>query len=53
MSHADNHGDKFAATKAKLEAALKSDIRTEAEIFRDKNRKPIETLAFFGLLWSA
>ena len=49
MSHADNHGDKFAATKAKLEAALKSDIRTEAEIFRDKNRKPIETLAFFGL----
>ena len=49
MSHADNHGDKFAATKAKLEAALKSDIRTEAEIFRDKNRQPIETLAFFGL----
>jgi predicted methyltransferase len=49
ISHADGHGDKFAATKAKLEAALTSDIRTEAEVARDKNRKPIETLEFFGL----
>jgi predicted methyltransferase len=49
MSHADDHGDKFAATKAKLEAALKSDIRSEAEVARDKNRKPIETLEFFEL----
>jgi len=49
FSHADGHGDKFAATKAKLEAALASDIRTEAEVARDKNRQPIETLAFFGL----
>ena len=49
ISHADDHGDKFAATKAKLEAALTSDIRTEAEVARDNNRRPIETLAFFGL----
>jgi predicted methyltransferase len=49
IGHADGHGDKFAATKVKLEAALTSDIRTEAEVARDKNRQPIETLAFFGL----
>ena len=49
VSHADQHGNKFAATKAKLEAALASDIRTEAEVARDKNRRPIETLEFFGL----
>lgn len=49
MSHADDHGDKFAATKAKLEAALKSDIRSEAEVARDRNRRPVETLEFFGL----
>ncbi len=42
---ADNHG----AVKAKLEAAMAADIRTEAERERDQNRKPIETLAFFGL----
>lgn len=33
----------------KLKAAMASDIRTEAEIERDRNRKPIETLNFFGL----
>ena len=49
FGHADGHGDKFAATKAKLEAALASDVRTEAEVARDKNRQPIDTLAFFGL----
>ena len=32
-----------------LEAAMASDIRTEAEVARDANRKPIETLTFFGL----
>lgn len=35
--------------KAKLEAAMAADIRTEAERERDENRKPIETLTFFGL----
>ncbi len=41
--------DDFAETKAKLTAAMKSDIRSEAEVARDKNRKPIDTLEFFGL----
>ena len=40
--------DDFACTKAKLEVALKSELRTAKEKERDANRKPIETLAFFG-----
>lgn len=37
------------ALTAALEAAMASDIRTDAERARDDNRKPIETLQFFGL----
>ena len=33
----------------KVQAALAADIRTEAETVRDANRKPLETLEFFGL----
>ena len=33
----------------KVQAALAADIRTEAETARDDNRKPLETLKFFGL----
>ena len=33
----------------KIKAAMKSDIRTEEEIARDRNRKPLETLSFFQL----
>ncbi len=33
----------------RLTEAMASDIRTEAEVARDANRKPIETLSFFGL----
>ncbi len=33
----------------KIMAALADDIRTEAEIARDKNRKPVDTLEFFQL----
>ncbi|UTW45974.1 class I SAM-dependent methyltransferase [bacterium SCSIO 12696] len=33
----------------KLSKAMAADIRTEAEVARDKNRKPLETLQFFGL----
>lgn len=40
---ADGSGD---AWKAKLDAALKSPIRTEAEKARDSNRRPMETLEF-------
>lgn len=33
----------------KIAAAMTADIRTEAEVARDRNRKPVETLTFFGL----
>ena len=34
-------------TQERLKAAMESDIRSEAEVARDRNRKPIETLSFF------
>jgi len=34
-------------TESKLRAAMASDIRSEAETARDRNRKPVATLAFF------
>jgi predicted methyltransferase len=42
-AHADNEID------AKVEAALSAESRPEADVARDKNRKPLETLTFFGL----
>ncbi|WP_412972111.1 class I SAM-dependent methyltransferase [Glaciecola sp. MF2-115] len=33
----------------KIKTAMASDIRTQAEVERDGNRKPIRTLEFFGL----
>ncbi len=33
----------------KIRAAMQGDIRTEAEVARDRNRMPVETLEFFGL----
>ena len=33
----------------KIQQLLQSDIRTDAEKARDRNRNPIRTLAFFGL----
>ena len=41
--------DDYDAVKAKLETAMASDIRTDAEKDRDRNRRPVETLEFFGL----
>lgn len=35
--------------ETKIRAAMASDIRTEAEVARDRNRRPVETLQFFGL----
>ena len=35
--------------EAKIKAAMAADIRTEAEVARDRNRKPVETLAFLQL----
>lgn len=39
----------FADVDDKLKAAMASDARTANEIERDRNRKPQQTLAFFGL----
>jgi len=33
----------------KIRMAMASDIRSEAEVLRDRNRMPLETLEFFGL----
>lgn len=33
----------------KIRAAMEGDIRSEADLARDRNRKPVETLAFFQL----
>ena len=39
----------YDPVRVKLENAMSSDIRTPAETERDLNRKPVETLEFFGL----
>ena len=39
----------FAATADKIDSAMKSDIRSEADTVRDDNRRPVQTLEFFGL----
>ncbi|HZW58693.1 MAG TPA: hypothetical protein VFE85_00250 [Woeseiaceae bacterium] len=36
------------ATLQKIQAAMQSGIRSAAEVARDDNRKPVETLSFFG-----
>ena len=41
--------DDFDATEAKLKTAMSADIRTDAEKDRDRNRRPVRTLKFFGL----
>jgi predicted methyltransferase len=41
--------DDFDAVEAKLKTAMASDIRTDAEKERDRNRRPVNTLKFFGL----
>ncbi len=43
VAHADE------ATDELVKAAMEGDIRTDAEKERDRNRKPVETLSFFGL----
>lgn len=44
---ADDHS--FEATEAKIKAAMKAEIRTDSEKERDRNRRPVDTLEFFGL----
>ena len=41
--------DDFDAVEAKLKDAMAADIRTDAEKERDRNRRPVDTLEFFGL----
>lgn len=41
--------DDFAAVEKKIKAAMEADVRSDKEKKRDANRKPVETLAFFGL----
>jgi predicted methyltransferase len=41
--------DDFDAVEAGLKTALAAEIRTDAEKERDRNRRPIATLKFFGL----
>jgi predicted methyltransferase len=39
----------FSTVESRLKVAMASDVRTAAETDRDRNRKPVETLEFFGL----
>lgn len=39
----------FDAVEEKLKTAMQADVRTAAEVERDANRRPVETLEFFGL----
>ncbi|MFT5139514.1 MAG: putative methyltransferase [Rhodothermales bacterium] len=41
--------DDFDAVREKLEVAMAAEIRGEADTDRDRNRRPIDTLEFFGL----
>ena len=41
--------DDFDTTSEKISAAMKADIRTDADTARDDNRRPVKTLEFFGL----
>lgn len=41
--------DDYDAVEAKLKVAMAADIRTDEEKDRDDNRRPVETLKFFGL----
>ena len=45
-AQADNHQH---STSDMVKEALKSELRTEADTDRDRNRRPVETLEFFGL----
>lgn len=49
MSCGFAYADDFSAVEEKLKIAMKSDVRTEAEMKRDRNRNPVRTLEFFGL----
>ena len=41
--------DDFDEVRGMLEEAMAAEVRTEAERERDRNRRPVDTLAFYGL----
>lgn len=41
--------DGFKPTADKIQKAMKDDIRSEKDVSRDANRRPLKTLEFFGL----
>lgn len=43
------HDGEDHSIEAKVREAMESEIRTEAEVKRDRNRRPVQTLKFFGL----
>ena len=43
------HAENFDATREKIESAMAGANRPDKDAVRDKNRKPVETLEFFGL----
>ena len=49
LAHAQFMPEKLTPMAEKIEAAMKSDIRTAEEKARDGERKPRQTLEFFGL----
>ena len=49
VSHAQFMPEKLTPMGEKIEAAVKSDVRTAEEKARDAERKPRQTLEFFGL----
>ena len=49
VSAGTTFSDDFDAVEMKLKAAMAADIRTDKDTDRDRNRRPISTLKFFGL----
>jgi len=41
--------DGFSEVESSLKKAMKSPLRSEEEVARDRNRRPVQTLKFFGL----
>jgi len=41
--------DDFSAMEEKIKSAMAAETRPEADVERDRNRRPVDTLEFFGL----
>ncbi len=49
VTHAQFSREPLSPVAEKIQQAMKSNVRSDAEKARDVNRKPIQTLEFFGL----